>query len=319
MNRTQSHISNLSHFTFVLLTTFMAAGARGQSHLYFDGKDSYVQVPDSSDLSVAPQGLTVSVWMKPSVLTFPKTEGSDVCQKFVHWMGKGEGSGPDAQQEWVFRMYSLNPNCPTADPAERNPRQNRISFYVYNLARPPGRTQNEGVGSYFQEPVQAGEWIHVVGVAYYDANNDSNNLTAIYKNAELKHCANYRGITGIRLEGRLCGIGYWPGTRDPIVITPEHGSAPLRLGTREGLTSSSYWLGGLARVRLYNRPLGRDEISSLTRAERCLFDPSSECDGTVPADALAAEWLLSEETGTTAYDTVSDHDGTIVGGYRPVH
>lgn len=318
MSKTKSRVSNLMRVTFVLLTTFMASGARGQSYLYFDGNESQVEMGDSTDFSVAPGGLTVSVWMKPSVLTFPKTEGSDVCQKFVHWLGKGEGSGPSAQQEWVFRMYSQNPSCPVADPAARNPRQNRISFYVYNLGTPVGRTQNEGVGSYFQEPVQPGEWIHVVGVAHYDANNESNDLTAIYKNSELKHCANYRGITGVHLEGRPCSVGYWPGTREPVVITPEHGNAPLRVGTREGRANSSYWLGGMARVRLWNRALGRDEIDSLFRAETCLFNPSAECDGTVPQDALAAEWLLNEQTDTTAYDTVGGHDGTIVGAFRPV-
>jgi len=38
----------------------------------------------------------------------------------------------------------------------------------------------------------------------------------------------------------------------------------------------------------------------------------------VPQDALAAEWLLNEQTDTTAYDTVGGHDGTIVGAFRPV-
>jgi hypothetical protein len=319
MRKTKSPIGNLGRLALLLLTAFIARRAQGQAHLYFDGNDNYVQVPDSSDFSVAPGGVTVSVWMKPSALTFPKTEGSDVCQKFVHWMGKGEGSGPDAQQEWVFRMYSLNPACPTPDPAQRNPRQSRISFYVYNLAAPPGHRQNEGVGSYFQEPVTTAEWMHVVGVAYYDPNNDQNNLTAIYKNGELKYCSNYRAITGVHLEGMLCHIGHWPDTGEPIVITPEHGNAPLRLGTREGRAGSSYFLGGLARVRLWNRPLGHDEINSLIRAERCLFDPSTECDGTVPSDALAAEWLLNEDSGPNAYDTVGGHDGTIVRSYRPVH
>ena len=38
-------------------------------------------------------------------------------------------------------------------------RDKRISFYVFNLGG--GR----GCGSYFQDPIQAGQWIHVAGVA----------------------------------------------------------------------------------------------------------------------------------------------------------
>jgi len=318
-----------------LLIWVCAVGAQTEPvHLFFDGKDAYVEVPNDADFSVEPWGLTVSVWMKPAALTFPKTDGSDACEKFVHWLGKGDVYPPPdgEQQEWVFRIYSLNPNCPTANPALRNPRQNRISFYVFNKKRPEGRPSNLGVGSYFQdpaEPVKAGDWIHVVGVAYYYDGVDENGLTAIYKNGEFKDCDNYRGITGVRLYNRTCNIGRWPPpTNDPIVITPEHGRAPVRMGTRDGVRPDgtirddrSFFLGGLARVRIWNRPLDRDEVNGLFRAERCLFyptDPSAVCDGEVPPGDLVAEWLLNEETGTTAFDPIRGHDGTIFGAFRPV-
>jgi hypothetical protein len=86
-----------------------------------------------------------------------------------HWIGEGEAG----QHEWVFRMYNEH----TTDIP---PRPNRISFYVFN---PAG---GEGIGSYFQEPVQAGEWIHVVGMA-------DEEKTSIFKNGEFKKCDRYTG------------------------------------------------------------------------------------------------------------------------------
>lgn len=114
-------------------------------YLHFDGRQSYVEIPDSLDFSLTTTGsLTVSAWIRPEVLTFPTTE-----KGYVHWLGKGSAG----QQEWVFRMYSQDNNAG---------RDNRISFYVFD---PEG---GEGIGSYYQEPnnpVQADVWLFVVGAA----------------------------------------------------------------------------------------------------------------------------------------------------------
>jgi hypothetical protein len=113
------------------------------SVLQFDGAKDFIEIPDDVGFSVATTGrLTVAAWMRPYVLTFPHSESTG----YVHWMGKGE----IGQQEWTFRMYSET----TTDHPQR---PNRISFYIFELQG--GR----GVGSYFQEPVHAGEWIHVTG------------------------------------------------------------------------------------------------------------------------------------------------------------
>ena len=95
--------------------------------------------------------MAVSAWIRPATLTFPSTEGKgvDLSKAYVHWLGKGE----TGQQEWVFRMYSLD---------NTDGRANRISFYVFNLAG------GLGVGSYYQDPnnpIQVGVWINVVGAA----------------------------------------------------------------------------------------------------------------------------------------------------------
>lgn len=228
-----------------------------QAYVQFDGSTaSYAEVPDSADFSVdTTGGLTVSAWMRPDALTFLNTEGSLANEQYVHWLGKG-GKG---QQEWVFRMYSLS------DPA--GPRKNRISFYVFSAGPPPIR----GCGSYFQDPVQAGQWIHVAGVA-----DNSTMTTAIYKNGELRNTNSYSGI-----------------------ITPQHGTAPLRMGTRD---FGSFFQGTLAEVRVWNRALTDQEIADLYTL------------GIVPQDALVAEYLLNEGVGNMIFDTSGrGHDGSIFG------
>jgi hypothetical protein len=215
------------------------------SILQFDGAKDYIEIPDDIGFSVAATGnLTVAAWMRPDVLTFPNSEGTG----YVHWLGKG---GID-QQEWTFRMYD---ETTTDNP----PRPNRISFYVFN---PQGR---KGVGSYFQEPVQAGEWIHVVGIA--DGQN-----ALIYKNGVFRKSESYSGI-----------------------ITPQHGSAPLRIGTRD---LKSFFLGAIKGVRVWDRALTAAEVQMVAS-------------DSVPQDGLVAEYRLDQDV---AIDTTELHNGRIVGG-----
>ncbi|HEV2359509.1 MAG TPA: LamG domain-containing protein [bacterium] len=232
------------------------------TYLQFDGIRSYVEVPDSDKFSITATGaLTVSAWMKPDTLKFPRTDGTG----YVHWLGKGEGSGAQGTQEWAFRMYSR-------DNTEH--RQNRISFYVFN---PEG---HEGVGSYFQDPITLGRWIHVVGVA-------DGERTYIYKNGVFRKCDQYRGTGDGSCE-----------SHPPLVITPKRGDAPLRMGHRDG---HGYFLGGLAEIRVWNRSLSRAEIAALYSS------------GVVPRAGLVAEYLLDEGQSTIAHDTVGRSDGTIFG------
>jgi len=131
----------------------------GRSAYSFNGSDAYIEIPDHNDFSVPTSGkLSISVWMRPGTLRFPKVEGT----RYVHWMGKGIAS----QQEWAFRMYS-------SDNTEG--RENRTSFYLFNLMG------GEGAGSYVQEPVTSGRWYHYVTVV--DMSTDTIKL---YKNGNLK-------------------------------------------------------------------------------------------------------------------------------------
>ncbi len=180
----------------------------GNSELHFDGTHTYIEIPSSVDFSVPTTGaLTVSAWINPATLVFPSSEGSG----YVHWLGKGEAG----QHEWVMRMYSQ-------DNTEN--RGNRISFYVFN---PEGGL---GVGSHFQDPLQAGEWIHIVGAADQER-------TYIYRDGVRRDSDVYTGK-----------------------IVPTAGLAPLRIGTRD---LHSFFQGEIRHVRLWNRVLTAAEIQGL--------------------------------------------------------
>lgn len=106
-------------------------------------------------------------------------------------------------------------------------RPNRISCYAFNLSG------GLGAGAMVQEPVSIGEWIHIVAV--YDYPNDK---IRIYKNSKL-----------IRT-----------GTFSSYNITPQNGTAPLRIGTRD---FASYFKGCLDDLRIYNKVLTQSEIDAL--------------------------------------------------------
>lgn len=220
-------------------------------NILFDGVQTYIEIPNSPNFSVG-DGLTVSAWMRPDVLTFPVEEH----QGYVHWLGKGE----PGNYEWVFRMYGADTTAlaDTKHP-EKGTRAGRISFYVFNASG------GLGIGSYFQDTLEAGIWIFVVGTI------DTDNIS-IYRDGVLRLTRSYRSG-----------------------ITPQPGSAPLRIGTRD---FGSYFQGAIREVRIWNRTLSIDEVSGLFG-------------GTVPQDSLAAEYLLTRDV---AQDTAGGQDGFISGG-----
>jgi hypothetical protein len=183
-------------------------------YLRFQWIASYAEIPNAPAFSVGRYGLTVAAWIRPDALTFPKTEGSLPTEQYVHWLGKGE----PGRQEWTFRMYSQ-----TTPPG---PRANRISFYVFN------REGGRGCGSYFQDPLVAGQWIHVVGVVDATAQR-----TAIYKNGQFRHSDSYSGQ-----------------------VVPSQATAPLRLGTKD---FASFFKGAIGSLRIWSRPLTGSEIQQL--------------------------------------------------------
>jgi len=161
-----------------------AAPRQGDVYLRFNGLGNYVEIPSTVDYSIATTGeLAVAAWIRPDTLNFPRWERTG----YVHWLGKGEGAGDGGQQEWVFRIYNRD------DTTENPPRPNRVSFYVFN---PDGRL---GVGSYFQDALQEGNWMFVVGVA-------DTTRTYIYRDGRYRRCDTYRGPP----DDCLVGVGRTP-------------------------------------------------------------------------------------------------------------
>jgi hypothetical protein len=207
----------------------------------------YVEIPDPDSQAFSQPtstvGLTVEVWMRPDVLTFPG-QTSDI---YIHWLGKCvSGSG---QCEWGLRFYSQD--SPT--------RPNRISAYIWNPGPTPGNPNNLGAGAFFQDVLTPGQWIHVVGV-YEPGDKDTDPPAGVHI---------YRD--GVHRQGPPS-----PGTLyKNFDIVPAHGTLPLHLGTRDAATSGaavvSYLTGGLDEVAIYPRVLNDLEIREnyCTGSDQC--------------------------------------------------
>ncbi|HKM56811.1 MAG TPA: hypothetical protein VJY33_25625 [Isosphaeraceae bacterium] len=67
----------------------------GNAYLHFDGRQSYIEVPDSPDFSLATTGAPImSAWIRPATLTFPSTERS-ICSMTHARQTRTRGSGTD--------------------------------------------------------------------------------------------------------------------------------------------------------------------------------------------------------------------------------
>ena len=234
-----------------------AAPRRGDRYLSFDGIDDYIEIPNLRCYSVDHTWeFTVAAWLRADIDDFPTPENAG---GYVHWLGKGQGSGVDRAQEWVCRMYSLN------TPSGASARPKRTSFYVFN---PQGGL---GVGSHVQPatPVPVGEWRLIVAMA-------DRTKTHLYCNGEYVDCDTYRGPA-------TCGCSTMTRDGEQVVINPIHGPAPLRIGAQE--LNKSYFLGGIAKVRIWNRLLSPQEIRRLYAGD------------VAPRDWLAGEFLLNEGRG----------------------
>lgn len=130
------------------------------------------------------------------------------------------GKGEAGRVEWGFRFYTKSSYRP-----------NRISAYLWNA------DGAEGAGAYFEEPLTPGRWIHVVAV-YQPPGPGAGVL--IYRDGVFKK-----------------GPPDPPTLYSSYNVTPTHGTAPLRLGTRD---LASFLTGGLDEVAIYPRCLTAAEI-----------------------------------------------------------
>jgi hypothetical protein len=179
---------------------------------------SYVEVRDQAGFSIATSGKGLSVELWMRPDVLDfKGEGASRAEDYIHWLGKGE----KGQYEWGFRFYS-----------HKAERPNRISAYAWN---PDGKL---GAGAYVEERLTAGAWLYLV--ATYDDPHTPNAQVRLYKNGTPSS------------HNKSSGTLY-----KSYHVTPRHGRAPLRLGTRD---LRSFLTGGLDEVAIYPRVLTADEI-----------------------------------------------------------
>ena len=230
--------------------------ADSDDYLIFDGVGDYIEVADDNSLSVTQTNyLTISMWIRPDVLTFPTEDATG----YVHFLGKGDYNHGGTHMEYAFRMYG-------ADNTEG--RHNRISFYVW--------TDNGGIGigSYVEEPVIPGQWIHITG-----AIDNVAGYTYLWKNGVLKDSDSFGGQ-----------------------ITPVNTVVPFRIATRDA--QDSYFEGAISDVRVYNTKLTDTNVNDIYAAGRGVTSVSS---------GLIHRWKLNEGTGTNVSDSVGSLGGTVYG------
>ena len=220
--------------------------SNGDTVRVFDGTSQYAQIPDADDLSITKTGiLTIEAWMRPDVLQFPRQE----AEGYVHWMGKGKFG----QDEYVARIYSLNNSAG---------RPNRISGYAFNL---PGGL---GAGSYFQDSLTAGQWIHYTLVINANAKSGAypSGYTKVFKN----------------------GVQRDQDSLKEYAIVPRNGTEPFRIGTRD---MNSFFKGAIGKVAVYDYELTPAKLLSHydTRSSKGSSGvpgvPSPQCIGSCPTVA----------------------------------
>lgn len=196
----------------------------------FDGARSVLTIPDHDDFSVNTTGyLSISVWFRPEgasltpagELLYSSKQGTG----YVHWLGKGDVSKGYGNEEWTFRIYS-------ADNTEG--RHNRISFYHFDYRG------GKGPGSYVEEPVAQGVWIHLVASV-----SKPEHRIWLYKNGVL------RDTDSFGPEVKKYSI-------DDADL--RNGNAPVRMGSKDG---ESHFKGAIDNVYFYNRLLTPTEIAAL--------------------------------------------------------
>lgn len=167
--------------------------ANGELVPHFDGHGQYAEAGDSSYFGPAGAASqwTVECWFRPDTLQFP----NDQADIYVHWMGKGDGSGAAGRHEWTARMYNQ------VTPGVTPPRPNWVSGYVFSA---PGGI---GCGQAYTGGLDARTWHHYVFVV-----DHLDRRVALW-------------FDGTQAHGWV--------SMDAYDITVTNGTAPLRIGTRD--------------------------------------------------------------------------------------
>ena len=135
-------------------------------------------------------------------------------------------SSRPGQDKWTFGVAQLG---------NTEGRDNRISCYAFNLDARAGGIRL-GIGSHFQDELTPGQWLLIAGA--WDATRVSIYRDGVLRDNDLLDQSAPGGVT----------------------ITPEHGDAPVRIGTRD---FNSFLQGAISRVAIFNRKLADSEQAAL--------------------------------------------------------
>lgn len=250
----------------------------------FDGVDDYLEAAADDDIFSIPftRSFTFEVWLSPSRIDFTNQHDDG----YVHFAGKGEPS----KHEYVFRMYSF------LTPGEDPQRPNRMSGYAVSNAG------GFGQGTYFQQTVVPGEWIHFVVTYDMDEEHDADwpgiprsypgdtGRIRIYKNGQKINeswFSNYHGahpeVTDEEHDAAYIAA-------NDYVILSQNNTAPFRLGTRDGMPDSGYFCGRMAHAAIYSSELTPEQIAAHYDA---MIAGDASYDDLVEDDSPAAYWPLS--------------------------
>jgi hypothetical protein len=211
-----------------------------QAPYFDDALGSVLAIDDDSKYSQPyANALTVAAWICPLALDNANTAGTSDHPQYVHFVEKAVG--PSTDTEWALRLYNqTNPS-----------RHSRLSFYTFNLASPPGES-NEGNGSYMEygisendeTPSELGKWVFVVGQAEpWISPTDLSTGCILWKQA---------------IEAKRVLADRYGDYR----VRPEHGSGPVTVGG----TQQTAFKGAIAHLAIWNRLLSAAEIASIWTA-----------------------------------------------------
>jgi hypothetical protein len=173
---------------------------------------------------------------------------------YVHWLGKGV----PGQDEWTFRMYQRG---------NTEDRENRISCYAFNLDARAGGTRF-GIGSHFQDELTPGQWLLVAGA--WDATRVHSYRDGVLRDSDL-------------LDQSATG---------GVMIVPEHGDAPVRIGTRD---FNSFFQGRSAGSP--SSTASWPTVSRLPCKPPARAAPSTARSATPPAWSGSGGWARRREVG----------------------
>ncbi len=195
----------------------------GRTGMDLDGRSGYLSVAGAEDLSIATTGrLTVELLVRPDRVRGMRSPSASGDGPMVHLLQKGNRYGASGDQEYAVRFYDADAERP-----------NRLSAYAFN---PAGGL---GAGSYVQDELREGTWIHLTAV--YDTRttgSDGWGIVRLYRD-------------GVRRDVDSLGEGYR--------IRPVDRGGRLFIG---GNPDHSFFDGAIGAVAVYPTALSPSRVAA---------------------------------------------------------